>query len=269
MYCKNCGKQIDDNSKFCQFCGATIAGEEKHEDEQSQATRRAVFDGTIHKCPNCGQVLGSFAAICPTCGYEIQKEYDEKDAINVFAKKMISANSLEEKTNCIASFNVPNTKRDLVEFSDYVIASIKPFNETNEALLTMMSKILYKAEHLFEKDSPLYSEFQAKYNKAQTLYDEAKRIEKDENKQKAAAEKKAKRKENIKYAIKNETKLYRFVMLIIGLVLITVGCLLLLVPKGTDGSFTVWSYIGMGVLLLAIIELVFVFKKKKDGKSKK
>jgi hypothetical protein len=24
MFCRNCGKQIDDNSKFCEFCGTSI-----------------------------------------------------------------------------------------------------------------------------------------------------------------------------------------------------------------------------------------------------
>ena len=28
MYCKNCGKQIDDNSRFCNYCGAS-QGERK------------------------------------------------------------------------------------------------------------------------------------------------------------------------------------------------------------------------------------------------
>ena len=27
MFCSKCGKQIDDNSKFCQFCGETVAGD--------------------------------------------------------------------------------------------------------------------------------------------------------------------------------------------------------------------------------------------------
>lgn len=26
MYCHNCGKQIQDNSKYCKFCGSMIQG---------------------------------------------------------------------------------------------------------------------------------------------------------------------------------------------------------------------------------------------------
>lgn len=37
MYCKNCGKEIEENSVFCEFCGQKIEGEnpEKKEDTQN------------------------------------------------------------------------------------------------------------------------------------------------------------------------------------------------------------------------------------------
>ena len=28
MFCKNCGKEIDDGSKFCQYCGANLTASE-------------------------------------------------------------------------------------------------------------------------------------------------------------------------------------------------------------------------------------------------
>lgn len=31
MYCKVCGKKIEDNSKFCQFCGAEMSNTSKDE----------------------------------------------------------------------------------------------------------------------------------------------------------------------------------------------------------------------------------------------
>ncbi|MGC8502931.1 zinc-ribbon domain-containing protein [Desulfurella sp.] len=30
MFCPNCGKEIDDSSKFCKFCGAKIEKKPKH-----------------------------------------------------------------------------------------------------------------------------------------------------------------------------------------------------------------------------------------------
>lgn len=269
MYCKNCGKQIDDNSKFCQFCGTTVSGDEKPKTEASQTARKSVYEGVIHKCPNCGQILDSFTAICPSCGYEIQKEYGEKTAIDILTENLMAMDSVEKKKVYIENFNVPNTKRDLTEFSDYVVSNIKPANEMNECLVVMMNKILRKAEHLFGKDSTIYSEFLARYDEAQKLNDDAIALKEKEIKEKADAEKKEKRKEGVKNAIKTESKLYRFIMLIIGLVLIAVGCVMICVPQSENGSISTWSYIGMGVLVLAIIELVFVFKKKKDGKDKK
>lgn len=268
MYCKKCGKEIADDSKFCQYCGTSFENEEKAKTEPNQA-RKSVYDGVIHKCPNCGQVLDSFTAICPACGYEIQKEYGEKNAIDIFTENLISMDSIEKKKVYIENFNVPNTRKDLTEFSDYVIATIKPHNETNDYLVTMMNKILYKAEHSFGKESAIYSEFLTKYNKAQKLNDDAKAISEKEDKEREETEKKEKRRENIKTAIKTESKTYKFVMLIIGVLLIAVSIVMICVPQQIEGKISTWSYVGMGILVIAIAELVFVFKKNKKDKTKK
>lgn len=37
MYCKSCGKQIDDNSKFCRFCGQKLAGNNDLETASSES----------------------------------------------------------------------------------------------------------------------------------------------------------------------------------------------------------------------------------------
>lgn len=34
MFCKNCGKEIDDNAKFCMYCGSTIHEENKEENKE-------------------------------------------------------------------------------------------------------------------------------------------------------------------------------------------------------------------------------------------
>jgi tetratricopeptide (TPR) repeat protein len=38
MFCSNCGKQINDGSKFCQFCGANAAGEAQQQQAPNDAS---------------------------------------------------------------------------------------------------------------------------------------------------------------------------------------------------------------------------------------
>jgi len=51
MYCSNCGKQIEDRSKFCEYCGATVVME----------SRKAF-------CENCGNELNVGEKFCGNCG---------------------------------------------------------------------------------------------------------------------------------------------------------------------------------------------------------
>ena len=51
MYCKGCGKQIDDNATTCPYCGTVTGGAPK--------------TGAI--CKNCGSRVPVGAQICPFC----------------------------------------------------------------------------------------------------------------------------------------------------------------------------------------------------------
>ncbi len=46
MYCNNCGKEIPDNSKFCNFCGSKINKEEV-----------TGFEKTVQKVSGIGKIL--------------------------------------------------------------------------------------------------------------------------------------------------------------------------------------------------------------------
>ena len=53
--CPNCGKSVDDDSRFCSSCGASIS--------VPQATaQETVF------CPNCGERIPADSVFCPNCG---------------------------------------------------------------------------------------------------------------------------------------------------------------------------------------------------------
>ncbi len=171
MYCKKCGKWIDDDSEFCRYCGASIA-----ENSKTNENRKTVYDGAVHKCPNCGQVLNSFTAFCPSCGYEIREAKD--NSINVFIANLRTYYSLEEKKNYIETFNVPNTNQDLLEFSDYILTSIKPDSGLNDSFLLLMERILKKAKLLYAKVPSRYHDFEEKYKEAKSKRDIANTITK-------------------------------------------------------------------------------------------
>ena len=61
MFCKNCGKEIADDSKFCSFCGKSTEKENDDlndafkDDEKEKNTLRKVDEkAKKHICPSCG-----------------------------------------------------------------------------------------------------------------------------------------------------------------------------------------------------------------------
>lgn len=93
-YCKNCGKQLPDDAKFCVDCGTPI--------EETSSKRRVEQAGTIYKCPNCGEVLESMTAVCPACGYEIRNT-KASTASKEFSEKLSVLTSSEQKISLIQS----------------------------------------------------------------------------------------------------------------------------------------------------------------------
>lgn len=67
MFCKNCGQQLLEDSKFCHKCGTPV--NENNANDTTQ--RKQSYVGEVKKCPSCGMELSSMTAICPACGHEI------------------------------------------------------------------------------------------------------------------------------------------------------------------------------------------------------
>lgn len=125
-FCTNCGKQLNDDAKFCDTCGAPVSGTQTppaiHAPEKKES-RKQVFEGDIHKCPNCGTVLTSGIIKCPGCGFEL-RNIKASNAITDFSNKLNSI-SKQQKASFILSYPIPNTKEDFMEFlflvsSEYV-----------------------------------------------------------------------------------------------------------------------------------------------------
>lgn len=56
MYCKNCGRQIDDNAYLCIHCGVRVQDEPSSKDEPARY------------CARCGKQIDPHAYICVHCG---------------------------------------------------------------------------------------------------------------------------------------------------------------------------------------------------------
>lgn len=61
MFCKNCGSEIKDFSKFCWNCGHEIKIEEIKPPEEEIEEKKLL-------CRNCGSEVNIDAEICPQCG---------------------------------------------------------------------------------------------------------------------------------------------------------------------------------------------------------
>lgn len=60
-FCKNCGKEINENAKFCSGCGVSLTGETPSSNPQQNSTA-----GT--PCPKCGSIIPLGNVACTNCG---------------------------------------------------------------------------------------------------------------------------------------------------------------------------------------------------------
>lgn len=92
-FCYNCGKQLNDGSKFCSECGV------KQEVADNTSVRKQEFVGILKKCPSCGEDLKSLMGICPSCGHELNSK-----VVNKNLKEFIEhVSELEEKIDGYSS----------------------------------------------------------------------------------------------------------------------------------------------------------------------
>lgn len=71
MFCSKCGKEIDDNSEFCPFCGVSIELKEDKKDVMK-----------VKFCPKCNKEYDNKLAFCKICGTKLE----EKDKIDESVK---------------------------------------------------------------------------------------------------------------------------------------------------------------------------------------
>lgn len=72
MFCENCGRKINDEARFCRFCGMPVMDAlEKDPPAKPVAEKKLI-------CKNCGAELIEDSLFCDMCGHSIDKEVSNK-----------------------------------------------------------------------------------------------------------------------------------------------------------------------------------------------
>lgn len=163
MYCKHCGREIADDSKFCQHCGGKqlVEGQSKYTNEGIKVKRHIFQPPLIKKIIYV--ILGFIA--CVLCAYYPLEQNIENDAQRIIEEDSIKyreeaihrLDSVFERTGkdnfgCILYYNmlpnyeyVPNSKRD----------EVFPNKELNELQQLSDLNTIYhlspKIEEIFEE----------------------------------------------------------------------------------------------------------------------
>lgn len=245
MYCKNCGKKIEDDAIFCKHCGAKV--------KSGDSKIKEVVDGEIHRCPNCGKELDAFVPICPSCGYEL-RGVKSGSKVEELSKKLENIDNIEKQKRLIANFYVPNTKEDLIEFFTLAFTQINDNTPLASVWRTKLDQTLIKAKLSLSKTD--------EYKYIINLYEENKR----ELMLKSEKERKTQKRANIIRFISHNFIWFIFGLVIIGgAVLIGMG-----IAKNdpNDGNDAGDMMMVFGILtalfgVLACVLYPLVFKKKK------
>lgn len=248
MYCRKCGKQIPDNSRFCSFCGEDLSIDTKIEQEEHGKKRKVVFDGEIHKCPNCGEILDAFVTKCPTCGFEIRGTKGGTNKVEELAEKLQKTNNVVKKKELISNFYVPNTKEDIIEFFTLAVSQIDDDNACSEAWCSKLDQTLIKAKLSFGNTE--------EYKYLVKLYGDAKKNKKKED---------AKKHRRITIRI-----IASVILGIVGTVFMVIGTIG--ANKSGDPDSPLYMFIMLGFFLymaVAYVWLSLTFTNKDSDKKKK
>lgn len=94
MFCKKCGKELDDTATVCPSCGEPVAAEEPKKDENT------VF------CSHCGKPISKDALMCPFCGVGTEKYRAERAKAQAAPAQQPTINIVNTNTNSNKNVNM-------------------------------------------------------------------------------------------------------------------------------------------------------------------
>lgn len=222
-FCTNCGKQLNDDAKFCDTCGAPISGTQTpptpgaNENVADETKRKEVFVGERRKCPVCGVEISAFALTCPN-GHELSG-VKVSNIAKEFHDGLIKYEGKEER-DFVASFPIPNEREELGNFM-LMVASILKQDMQNGADQMRVSSFTSKFDEIKSKvymmlkaDDPIVGETKKWEASINEMYDNYKKIieerailNKKKQKEQERKNRKWERKRNsLWYNASNETK---------------------------------------------------------------
>lgn len=184
-FCTNCGKQLNDDAKFCDTCGAPVSGTQTppipgaNENVADDTKRKEAFVGVKRKCPVCGAEVSAFALTCPN-GHELSGINVSKTSKD-FQEGLIKYEGNEER-DFVASFPIPNEREELGNFM-LMVASILKQDMQNGADQMRVSSFSSKFDEIKSKvymmlkaDDPIFEETKKWEASINELYDNYKKI---------------------------------------------------------------------------------------------
>ncbi len=142
--------------------------------KQTEVAPKSNKFGNIKKCPACGEIKETFSTKCGACGTEfmgaegnrsIQKLFDLLN--DVKGKGILGLSNADEKRKqIIATFPIPNTKEDIVEFLSLALpkATIVEGNYLQTAWEAKCEQVMIKARFLLKNDPCALEEVEKMYS---------------------------------------------------------------------------------------------------------
>lgn len=213
-FCSKCGAKLNTGDIFCFNCGDSVSN--------NANVRKVEYDGEVHKCPKCAGTLNSFVSICPSCGYEL-RGVKVTNRVNELSLKLQNTKSIDQKSELISNFYIPNTKEDIYEFFILANSNISAGSEVTDAWSAKLEQAYQKAKLVFGNTPEFKSleELYIKGNKKQVIWS----------------------------IIKNIKLFKNIIITVIGILMMIIGFFAGSASGNPDSPFYMLALIGMGIIV--------------------